>query len=157
MWDAIKSLSPKQRFAGFIITLLVTSIVTLGTVYFKTDDCSGISDQYTVLAKNYTEILHIHNELVKYDNERAADFGKIKSMIADMSVLEQIVTSTTVNKPTHTAIITGSIVNDSMPAHKTIQPIINNRETVTVIRERPKNYESLRDSLLFIIDKYTKK
>lgn len=156
MWEAIKSLNPKQRFFGFILTLLVTSAVTIGTVYFKTDDCAGISDQYTVLVKNYTDLIKINNELVAFENQRQRDFGQIRSLVASLDQTEKTITTKTRN-PRQTESYPISIVSDSIQVSAMVKPHSQIREITTTITEKPLHLKTTRDSLLSLVDKYIKK
>ena len=71
MFDAIKSLSVQQRLFAFIFAIAMSSIVALLTVYMKTDDCSEISNQYTEVIRNQSDLMTVNTEILdKYNNAR---------------------------------------------------------------------------------------
>jgi hypothetical protein len=63
MFDAIKTLSRKQRLFGFVIAIVLTSITAIFTAYYKDDNCKPISDQYIELSRNHSNLMKINNHL----------------------------------------------------------------------------------------------
>ena len=63
MFDALKSLSPKQRFVGFVIVVLISAVTSLGTAYMNGSDCTEISEKYTKSIENYNKLIEITDKI----------------------------------------------------------------------------------------------
>jgi len=81
MFDALKSLSPKQRFLGFVIVVLISAATSLGTAYMSGSDCTGISEKYTKSIENYTKSIENYNRLVEITDETQQKYLKAKEDI----------------------------------------------------------------------------
>ncbi len=81
MFDVIKNLSVKQRLFGFIFAVLLTSITTVLTVYFKSSDCKPISDQYINLSKNQSILMSTNNKLHNSYDSLFNDMLKVKGEV----------------------------------------------------------------------------
>jgi hypothetical protein len=84
MFEIIKSLSVKQRLIAFIVAVVFTSLVSLGTIYLQTDDCSAISKQYKGLVQEQADLLKINNDLIQYSNQARKDFLEIQIVLSDL-------------------------------------------------------------------------
>jgi hypothetical protein len=84
MFEIIKSLSVKQRLIAFIVAVAFTSLVSLGTIYLQTDDCSAISKQYKGLVQEQADLLKINNDLIQYSNQARKDFLEIQIVLTDL-------------------------------------------------------------------------
>jgi hypothetical protein len=62
MFEALKSLSHKQRFLGFVIVVLISAVTSLGTAYMSGSDCTEVSDKYTKSIENYNKLIEITDE-----------------------------------------------------------------------------------------------
>ena len=97
MLDIIKSLSPKQRLTAFTFTTVISAIVSISTIYLKTDDCAGISDQYTKLVENQTKLMVVNNDLLTQYNQARTDLIAVNhhlKMIDSLSKIEYTNTET---------------------------------------------------------------
>lgn len=90
MLDIIKSLSPKQRLTAFIFTTVISAIVSISTIYLKTDDCSGISDQYTKLVENQTKLMAVNNDLITQYNQARTDLVAVNGYLKTIDSLSKI-------------------------------------------------------------------
>ena len=90
MLDIIKSLSPKQRLTAFIFTTVISAIVSISTIYLKTDDCSGIADQYTKLVENQTKLMSVNNELVSQYTQARTDLVAVNGYLKTIDSLSKI-------------------------------------------------------------------
>lgn len=91
MLEIIKSLTGKQKFIAVLIITLITSTSSILTMYFKTDDCKGISDQYTALVKNQMELMSINNKLLSQYNVAKRDLKTVNSLVDNMDSVAGIV------------------------------------------------------------------
>ena len=90
MLDIIKSLSPKQRLTAFIFITVISAIVSISTIYLKTDDCSGISDQYTKLVENQTKLMGVNNDLITEYNQARTDLVAVNGYLKTIDSLSKI-------------------------------------------------------------------
>ena len=54
--DAIKTLKTSQRLGALVFLALLTSITSIVTVYFKTDDCRVIMDENVKMHEDFAKI-----------------------------------------------------------------------------------------------------
>lgn len=104
MFESIKSLSVKQRLFGFIFSVILTSITTVLTVYFKSSDCKPISDQYIKLSKNQAILMETNNNLnVTYDslfNDMLKVKAEVRRLKISLDSIENIRSSIFLDKKT---------------------------------------------------------
>lgn len=81
MFEALKSLSPKQRFLGFIIVVLISAVTSLGTAYMSGSDCTEVSDKYTKSVENYNKSIENYNKLVEITDDTQQKYMKAKEDI----------------------------------------------------------------------------
>ena len=81
MFEALKSLSPKQRFLGFIIIVLISALTSLGTAYMSGSDCTEVSEKYTKSVENYTKSIENYNKLVAITDETQNKYMSAKEDI----------------------------------------------------------------------------
>ena len=81
MFEALKSLSPKQRFLGFIIIVLISAVTSLGTAYMSGSDCTEVSDKYTKSVENYNKSIENYNKLIEITDETQNKYMKAKEDI----------------------------------------------------------------------------
>ena len=60
------------------------------TIYLKTDDCKGISDQYEGLVKNHTELMQVNNSLLKQYTTSINDIITLKNYLKKIDSLSYI-------------------------------------------------------------------
>lgn len=94
MFDAIKTLSSKQRLFAFVFAVILTSITTVLTVYYKSGDCKPISDQYIDLLKNQSILMSTNNKLhTSYDslfNDMLKVKGEVRKLKFSLDSIENI-------------------------------------------------------------------
>jgi hypothetical protein len=94
MFDAIKTLSSKQRLFAFVFAVILTSITTVLTVYYKSGDCKPISDQYINLLKNQSILMSTNNKLhTSYDslfNDMLKVKGEVRKLKFSLDSIESI-------------------------------------------------------------------
>lgn len=103
MFEAIKSLSVKQRLFGFIFAVVIMSITSILTVYFKTSDCKPISDQYISLSKNQSILMATNNRLSSSYDSLFNDMLKVNGEVRRLkfiidSIENSRFTNITINK-----------------------------------------------------------
>lgn len=91
MLEIIKSLTTKQKFVAVLVITLISSMSSILTMYLKTDDCKGISDQYTALVKNQMELMSINNKLLSQYNIARQDLKVVNSLVDNMDSVSKIV------------------------------------------------------------------
>jgi len=112
MFEALKSLSPKQRFLGFIAVALISAATSLGTAYMAGSDCGDISEKYTESIENYTKSIENYNKLVEITDETQQKYLKARQdMILIQEKLKEI--SEIVGKETKTSIRKDALESDS--------------------------------------------
>ena len=87
MFEAIKSLSPKQRFLGFIIVVLISAITSLGTSYMSGSDCTEISDKYTKSVENYNKLIEITDKTQQKYLEAKKDIIVIQDKLEEIYII----------------------------------------------------------------------
>lgn len=180
MFDALKSLSPKQRFLGFLIVVFISATTSLGTAYMSGSDCTEISDKYTKSIENYNKLIEITDETqqkyldAKKDiiiiQERLNQISEIMSSQSNTLTIksstknsydEDIFNPKKGNGGNGTGSGTGSTGSDDAsikPKSTTSEPkkIIIKEKTITKTIA-PEGAKSMIDSLLQITKKYDKK
>ena len=89
MFEALKSLSPKQRFLGFIIVVLISAITSLGTSYMSGSDCTDISDKYTKSVENYNKLIEITDETQQKYLDAKKDIIVIQDKLEEIQKLSK--------------------------------------------------------------------
>lgn len=171
MFEALKSLSPKQRFLGFIIVVLISAVTSLGTAYMSGSDCTEVSDKYTKSVENYNKLIEITDETQQKYLDAKKDIILIQEKLNEISEImsgqsnergakstarnyENDLFSSTGDESGHGTGSTG-IKNDTLTIVNTPKPkkiIIKEKTIVT----NPKA-KIIIDSLLQITKKYDKK
>jgi len=125
MIEIIKSLTGKQKFIAVLIITLITSVSSILTIYFKTDDCKGISDQYTALVKNQMELMSINNKLLSQYNVARRDLKMVNSLVDDMDSLAKVVKiqSKEIVSNNENDIVVTNLESMVEPLYDTINPI----------------------------------
>jgi hypothetical protein len=164
MFDAIKSLSPKQRFLGFVIVVLISAITSLGTAYMSGSDCTEISDKYTKSVENYNKLIEITDETQQKYLDAKKDIIVIQDKLEEIYIILGQRNQTTTKKRTSNEEIE-IFVNEKSTSNNgevmTTGP--RPRETKVIEKvvitktESPKEAFGMIDSLLQITKKYDKK
>jgi len=164
MFDAIKSLSPKQRFLGFIIVVLVSAITSLGTSYMSGSDCTEISDKYTKSVENYNKLIEITDKTQQKYLEAKKDIIVIQDKLEEIYIiLGQRNQTTTKNRTSNEEI--EIFVNEKSTSNNgevmTTGPRPKENKVIEKVvitkTESPKEAFGMIDSLLQITKKYDKK
>ena len=111
MLEIIKSLSPKQRALAFVFTTVVSAVVSILTIYLKTDDCGEISDQYTKLVTNQATLMSLNNDLLKQYNQARTDLIAVNGYLKQMD---------SINKQEHALIQTKIVEHPRIVQNETI-------------------------------------
>lgn len=174
MFEALKSLSPKQRFTGFIIVVLISAVTSLGTAYMSGSDCTEVSDKYTKSIENYNKLIEITDETQQKYLDAKKDIVEIQDKLLKLSEMMDNQSS----KST-TSTISNSYENDFIPIKKEqghgstgvksddseeavnsaryTQPRIVKEKTIITKTEVPKGAKSTIASLINITKKYDRK
>jgi hypothetical protein len=164
MFDAIKSLSPKQRFLGFIIVVLVSAITSLGTSYMSGSDCTEVSEKYTKSVENYNKLIEITDETQQKYLEAKKDIIVIQDKLEEIYIiLGQRNQTTTKNRTSNEEI--EIFVNEKSTSNNgevmTTGPRPKENKVIEKVvitkTESPKEAFRMIDSLLQITKKYDKK
>lgn len=180
MFDALKSLSPKQRFLGFLIVVFISATTSLGTAYMSGSDCTEISDKYTKSIENYNKLIEITDETQQKYLDAKKDIIIIQERLNQISEIMSSQSNTlTIKSSTKNSYDndlfstknegggysdTGSGSTDSdnasiKPKSTTSEPkkIIIKEKTIVTKTIAPEGAKSMIDSLLQITKKYDKK
>jgi len=179
MFDALKSLSPKQRFLGFIITVLISALTSFGTAYMSGSDCTEISDKYTKSIENYNKLIEITDETQQKYLDAKKDIIIIQERLNQISEIMSSQSNTCTTKSSKSNSYndlfstknegggysdTGSGSTDSedasmKPKSTTSEPkkIIIKEKTIITKTIAPEGAKSMIDSLIQITKKYDKK
>ena len=175
MFDALRSLSPKQRFLGFIIVVLISAVTSLGTAYMSGSDCTEVSDKYTKSVENYNKSIENYNKLVEITDDTQQKYMKAKEdIIIIQEKLNDILGMMGSKSSTSKSSTSNSYENESYSngdgATKgdtltivgtspwpTPKKIIIKEKTIITKTEAPKDAKCMVDSLLQITKKYDKK
>ena len=164
MFDAIKSLSPKQRFLGFIIVVLISAITSLGTSYMSGSDCTEVSEKYTKSVENYNKLIEITDKTQQKYLEAKKDIIVIQDKLEEIYIiLGQRNQTTTKNRTSNEEI--EIFVNEKSTSNNgevmTTGPRPKENKVIEKIvitkTESPKEAFGMIDSLLQITKKYDKK
>jgi len=159
-FEAIKSLRPADRFYALMFVVFITTGSAVLTSYLQTDDCKGLSDQYTALIENHTEIMKINNDLLSANNQKKRDLMKIMVIIDSMSNVNRtvVIRSKTYTDNSNRQINPIIDENDATPLAMSRPPeiTIEKTEKTTTIHEVPDKQKSLINNLKNIVDKYKK-
>lgn len=153
MFEALKSLSPKQRFLGFIIVVMISAVTSLGTAYMSGSDCTEVSDKYTKSVENYNKLIEITDETQKKYLDAKKDIIIIQEKLNEISEIMSGQSNVLVKSDHGTG--SAGIKNDTLTIVNTPKPkkiIIKEKTIVT----NPKT-KIIIDSLLQITKKYDKK
>ena len=179
MFDALKSLSPKQRFIGFIIVVFISATTSLGTAYMSGSDCTEVSDKYTKSIENYNKLIEITDETQQKYLDAKRDIILIQERLNQISEIMSSQSNTCTTKSSTKNSYdnpfstknegdgysgTGSGSTDSedasmKPKSTTSEPkkIIIKEKTIITKTIAPEGAKSMIDSLLQITKKYDKK
>ena len=161
-FEAIKSLRPAQRFYALLFIVLITTGSAVLTSYMQTDDCKGLSDQYTVLIGNHTELMKINNDLIAANNQKERDIMKIMTIIDSMqNVNRTVITKCKTSRDNSVRTVNPiRVYNDTVVVameRREPEVIVEKVEKTTTIQEVPEKQKSLIGQLKNITDKYKKK
>ena len=161
-FEVIKSLRPAQRFYALVFIVLITTGSAVLTSYMQTDDCKGLSDQYTVLIGNHTELMKINNDLLNANNQKERDIMKIMSIIDSMQAVNRtVITKCKTSRDNSIRKVNRTIIqNDTIVVameRREPEVIVEKVEKTTTIQEIPAKQKSLIGQLENITDKYKKK
>ena len=164
MFEALKSLSPKQRFLGFIIVVLISAATSLGTAYMSGSDCTEISDKYTKSIQNYNKLIEITDETQQKYLDAKKDIIVIQDKLEEIYIiLGQRNQTTTKNRTSNEEI--EPFVNEKSTSNNgevmTTGPRPRENKVIEKVvitkTESPKEAFGMIDSLLQITKKYDKK
>ncbi len=165
MFEAIKNLKPTDRLKAFLFAVLLSTTSAMLTVYFKTDDCSGLATQYQVLVKNYTETMAINNTLIESNNKKDRDMITIKNLLNEMNKIKPETTKHTTirfNEKAYAVVKdngVGSGGDDEIAVSAMVRPAPQEKviETKTTIIKVPEKQKQLIDSIQNILKNYKDK
>ena len=164
MFDALKSLSPKQRFLGFLIVVFISATTSLGTAYMSGSDCTEISDKYTKSIQNYNKLIEITDETQQKYLDAKKDIIVIQDKLEEIYIiLGQRNQTTTKNRTSNEEI--EPFVNEKSTSNNgevmTTGPRPRENKVIEKVvitkTESPKEAFGMIDSLLQITKKYDKK
>lgn len=172
MFDALKSLSPKQRFLGFIIVVFISATTSLGTAYMSGSDCTEVSDKYTKSIENYNKLIEITDETQQKYLDAKRDIILIQERLNQIS---EMMSRKDIKRESGTEYIDervgnrgpASVEEDSVEKESSsVKTTSNWREPKKIIiKEKttitktvaPEGAKCMIDSLLQITKKYEKK
>lgn len=168
MFDAIKMLSPKQRFLGLVIIALISAATSLGTAYMNGSDCEDISEKYTKSVENYTKSIENYNRLVDITDETQRKYLKAKQDILLMQDQLKAISEIMEKKhiKTGTEYIESNSRHERSPASTNEEGNISGhgegvksiKERITITKtETPKAAKRIIDSLIQMTKKYDNK
>ena len=164
MFEALRSLSPKQRFLGFIIVVLISAATSLGTAYMSGSVCTEISDKYTKSIQNYNKLIEITDETQQKYLDAKKDIIVIQDKLEEIYIiLGQRNQTTTKNRTSNEEI--EPFVNEKSTSNNgevmTTGPRPRENKVIEKVvitkTESPKEAFGMIDSLLQITKKYDKK
>ena len=171
MFEALRSLSPKQRFLGFVVVVLISAVTSLGTAYMSGSDCTEVSDKYTKSVENYNKLIDITDETQKKYLEAKKDIiliqerlNQISELMAIKDIKREFGTEYIDEKAGNRgpASVEDTVVDKESSSVKTTswfepKKIIIKEKTTITKTESPKAAKGMIDSLLQITKKYDKK
>jgi len=164
MFEAIKSLSVRQRFAALLFMVIVSATTSLGTAYMKGSDCTEVSDKYTKSVENYNKLIEITDETQQKYLEAKKDIIVIQDKLEEIYIiLGQRNQTTTKNRTSNEEI--EIFVNEKSTSNNgevmTTGPRPKENKVIEKVvitkTESPKEAFGMIDSLLQITKKYDKK
>jgi hypothetical protein len=164
MFEAIKSLSVRQRFAALLFMVIVSATTSLGTAYMKGSDCTEVSDKYTKSVENYNKLIEITDETQQKYLEAKKDIIVIQDKLEEIYIiLGQRNQTTTKNRTSNEEI--EIFVNEKSTSNNGEVMTTGPRPKETKVIEKvvitktesPKEAFCMIDSLLQITKKYEKK
>jgi hypothetical protein len=164
MFEAIKSLSVRQRFAALLFMVIVSATTSLGTAYMKGSDCTEVSDKYTKSVENYNKLIEITDETQQKYLEAKKDIIVIQDKLEEIYIiLGQRNQTTTKNRTSNEEI--EPFVNEKTTSNngEVMATGPRPRETKVIEKvvitktESPKEAFCMIDSLIKITKKYEKK
>jgi len=164
MFEALKSLSPKQRFLGFVIVVMISAVTSLGTAYMSGSDCTEVSDKYTKSVENYNKLIEITDKTQQKYLEAKKDIIVIQDKLEEIYIiLGQRNQTTTKNRTSNEEI--EIFVNEKSTSNNGEVMTTGPRPKETKVIEKvvitktesPKEAFGMIDSLLQITKKYEKK
>lgn len=178
MFEAIRSLSPKQRFLGFVIVVLISAVTSLGTAYMSGSDCTEVSEKYTKSVENYNKLIEITDDTQKKYLKAKEDIIVIQDKLVEIyGILGKTHTTTKSSSSVHTQggighsghvkdNLENSTKNEDTIRIMTSQPeeeayypkkYLKVKKVVVTKTESPKEAFGMIDSLIKITKKYEKK
>lgn len=178
MFEALKSLSPKQRFLGFIIVVFISATTSLGTAYMSGSDCTEISDKYTKSIENYNKLIEITDETQQKYLDAKKDIILIQERLNQISEIMSVQSNTCTTKSSTKNSYDNDIFNSTgnggsgtgsagtksdtltilnTSPWSTPKKIIIKEKTIVTKTVAPEGAKSMIDSLLQITKKYDKR
>jgi len=100
--DAVKTLKPAERFKALIFIGVLTAGTTLLTVWLKGNPCEKISEQYSKMLKNYSDVAAANNQLMASDNQKQAVIIQLRDILQKMDSLGGVTQTVVVDIPSRT-------------------------------------------------------
>ena len=164
MFEAIKSLSVRQRFTALLFMVIVSATTSLGTAYMKGSDCGEISEKYNKSIENYNHLIEISEETQQKYLDARKDIIVIQDKLEEIYIiLGQRNQTTTKNRTSNEEI--EPFVNEKSTSNNgevmTTGPRPRENKVIEKVvitkTESPKEAFGMIDSLLQITKKYDKK
>jgi len=164
MFEAIKSLSVRQRFAALLFMVIVSATTSLGTAYMKGSDCGEISEKYNKSIENYNHLIEISEETQQKYLDARKDIIVIQNKLEEIYIiLGQRNQTTTKNRTSNEEI--EHFVNEKSTSNNGEVMTTGSRPKETKVIEKvvitktesPKEAFCMIDSLIKITKKYDKK
>ena len=161
MFEAIRSLSPKQRFLGFVIVVLISAVTSLGTAYMSGSDCTEISDKYTKSIENYNKLIEITDKTQQKYQKAREDIIIIQDKLEDIYEILGKTQTTTKNRTLNEENFVNEKASSNNGEVMTTAPRPKETKVIEKVvitkTESPKEAFGMIDSLLQITKKYEKK
>jgi hypothetical protein len=161
MFEAIRSLSPKQRFLGFVIVVLISAVTSLGTAYMSGSDCTEISDKYTKSIENYNKLIEITDKTQQKYQKAREDIIIIQDKLEDIYEILGKTQTTTKNRTLNEENFVNEKASSNNGEVMTTAPRPKETKVIEKVvitkTESPKEAFCMIDSLLQITKKYDKK
>lgn len=125
MFEAIRSLSPKQRFLGFIIVVLISAVTSLGTAYMSGSDCTEVSDKYTKSIENYNKLIEITDETQNKYMKAKEDIIIIQERLNELADILGQKSMKTIEKTRSSSIDAPDIDGDGTPDERDSCPTVS--------------------------------
>jgi len=161
MFEALRSLSPKQRFLGFVIVVLISAVTSLGTAYMSGSDCTGISEKYTKSIENYNKLIEITDKTQQKYQKAREDIIIIQDKLEDIYEILGKTQTTTKNRTLNEENFVNEKASSNNGEVMTTAPRPKETKVIEKVvitkTESPKEAFCMIDSLLQITKKYDKK